>query len=138
MTAATEPVRRDFLRTVGATGLAVPYLVSSSALAQPGKPGANDRLSIALIGCGGMGRGKLERLREPAGRRRDGCMRRLAAAPRERCRSVQDSQAVRRLPRTIGPQRPRRRDHRHSATLALPDGLSMPAGRARISTCRSP
>ncbi len=52
-------LRRDFLRTAGAAGFAVPYLISSSALAQPGKPAANDRLSIALIGCGGMGRANL-------------------------------------------------------------------------------
>ena len=52
--------RREFLCTAGAAGFAVPYLISSSALAQPGKPGANDRLSIALIGCGGMGRGNLD------------------------------------------------------------------------------
>ncbi len=56
---STDFPRREFLRTAGAAGLAVPYLISSSALAQPGKPGANDRLSIALIGCGGMGRGNL-------------------------------------------------------------------------------
>ena len=49
----------SFLRTAGAAGFAVPYLISRSALAQPGKPGANDRLSIALIGCGGMGRANL-------------------------------------------------------------------------------
>ena len=56
---STDLPRREFLRTASATGLAVPYLVSSSALAQPGKPGANDRLSIALVGCGGMGRANL-------------------------------------------------------------------------------
>jgi predicted dehydrogenase len=50
--------RRNFIRNAAA-GAAVPYLVSSSALAAPGKPGANDRLSIALIGCGGMGRANL-------------------------------------------------------------------------------
>ena len=55
----TDLPRREFLYTAGAAGFAAPYLISSSALAQPGKPGANDRLSIALIGCGGMGRGNL-------------------------------------------------------------------------------
>jgi len=33
--------------------------VSASALGLDGKPGANDRLGIALIGCGGMGRANL-------------------------------------------------------------------------------
>jgi predicted dehydrogenase len=59
MNAPADVLRREFLRTAAATGLAVPYLVSSSALAGPDKPGANERLSIALIGCGGMGRGNL-------------------------------------------------------------------------------
>ena len=59
MTHPTDFPRRDFLRAAAATGLAVPYLVPSSALAQPGKPGANERLSIALIGCGSMGRANL-------------------------------------------------------------------------------
>jgi len=40
-------------------GAAVPLFVSSSVLAQPGKPGANDRIQLGLIGAGGMGRGNL-------------------------------------------------------------------------------
>ena len=56
---STDLPRRKFLHTAGAAGFAVPYLISTSALAQPGKPAANDRLSIALIGCGGMGRANL-------------------------------------------------------------------------------
>jgi predicted dehydrogenase len=59
MNPSADLPRREFIRTAAATGVAVPYLVSSSALAGPGKPGANERLSIALIGCGGMGRGNL-------------------------------------------------------------------------------
>jgi predicted dehydrogenase len=51
--------RRDFLRTAGAAGMAVPYFVSSSAMGQPGKPGANSRINVALIGCGGMGQANL-------------------------------------------------------------------------------
>ena len=60
MSPPNEFPRREFIRTAAATGLAVPCLVPSSALAAPGKPGANERLSIALIGCGGMGRGNLD------------------------------------------------------------------------------
>ena len=59
MSHPTELPRRDFLRTAGAAGAAVPYLVSSSALGQAGKPGANSRINLALIGCGSMGQGNL-------------------------------------------------------------------------------
>jgi predicted dehydrogenase len=46
--------RRDFLK---ATSLAVglPYLIPSGVLAQPGRPGANARLTVGHIGVGGMG-----------------------------------------------------------------------------------
>jgi predicted dehydrogenase len=43
-----------------AAGAAVPLYVSSSVLTQPGKPGANDRIQLGLIGAGGMGRGNLK------------------------------------------------------------------------------
>ena len=62
MSPPSEVSRREFMRkttAAGAAGVAAPYLVSSSALGQQGKPGANDKLAIALIGCGGMGRGNL-------------------------------------------------------------------------------
>lgn len=54
--------RRQFIEktaTAGAFGASAPYFVSASALGQAGKPGANDRLGIALIGCGGMGQANL-------------------------------------------------------------------------------
>jgi len=40
--------------------MAVPDFVPASALAAPGKPGANDRIQLGLIGAGGMGTGNLE------------------------------------------------------------------------------
>ncbi len=43
--------RRDFLRAA-ATTLAVPCCVPASVLAAPGRPGANDRISVGLIGAG--------------------------------------------------------------------------------------
>ncbi len=46
--------RREFLGVAGA-GLSVPYLVPHGVLAAPGKPGANDRLTVAQVGIGGMG-----------------------------------------------------------------------------------
>lgn len=47
--------RRKFLgATAGAVSL--PYFVPEGVLAQPGKPGANDRIVVASIGIGGMGR----------------------------------------------------------------------------------
>jgi predicted dehydrogenase len=46
--------RRDFLGAAAA-GLAAPYFIPSSVLAAPGKPGAAGRLTVAVIGVGGMG-----------------------------------------------------------------------------------
>jgi predicted dehydrogenase len=50
--------RRSFLtRTAkaGAVGAAVPMFVESGVLGAPGKPGANERIHVGLIGAGGMG-----------------------------------------------------------------------------------
>jgi predicted dehydrogenase len=55
--------RRDFVRrifTASTIGVAVPYFVPANALGQQGKPGANDKIGLGLIGCGGMGRGNLK------------------------------------------------------------------------------
>jgi len=57
-----EPSRRDFIRNAVATaaaGVTAPYFVSAHALGSPGKPGANDRIQLGLIGAGGMGTGNL-------------------------------------------------------------------------------
>jgi len=51
--------RRQFVRTTAAAGVAVPYFVSASALGLAAAPGANDKIHVGLIGCGGMGRGNL-------------------------------------------------------------------------------
>jgi len=52
--------RRTFVKTTAATAaVAAPYFVSAKALGQGGQPGANDRIHVGLIGCGGMGRGNL-------------------------------------------------------------------------------
>ena len=59
MTAKREEVsRRTFLGTAGSVAgaaLVFPHLISSGVLAAPGRPGANDRLTVAHIGVGGMG-----------------------------------------------------------------------------------
>ncbi len=52
--------RRQFLAASGAA-FAAPYIVPSGALAFNGRPGANDRLTVAHIGVGGMGTGHLRR-----------------------------------------------------------------------------
>ena len=55
--------RRSFLKSCGVvaatTGLPLWYLEREAALAAPAaaRPGPNDRPGVALIGCGGMGRG---------------------------------------------------------------------------------
>jgi len=46
--------RREFL-TTAAAAVSLPYLLPGEALAQPGKPGANERLTLGHIGVGGMG-----------------------------------------------------------------------------------
>ncbi len=46
--------RRRFLRTTAAL-LSTPYLVPSGVLASPGKQGAAERLTVGMIGVGGMG-----------------------------------------------------------------------------------
>jgi len=42
-----------------AAGLSAPVFVPASALARAGRPGANDRIQVGLIGAGGMGRANL-------------------------------------------------------------------------------
>jgi len=46
--------RREFL-TTAAAAVSLPYLLPGEALARPGKPGANERLTLGHIGVGGMG-----------------------------------------------------------------------------------
>jgi len=59
MTASRKPSRREFIEkaaTVGVIGVAG----TQFAQARPGRrPGPNERLHLALIGCGGMGRANL-------------------------------------------------------------------------------
>jgi predicted dehydrogenase len=47
--------RREFLGKAGTT-FAIPTIIPSGVLAAPGRPGANDRIVVANIGVGGMGR----------------------------------------------------------------------------------
>ncbi len=51
--------RREFLGKAGLVGAAVPYVVSPAALGQAGKAPPSEKIRLALIGCGGMGRGNL-------------------------------------------------------------------------------
>ena len=54
--------RRGFIgkgAAATAAGAAVPYFVSAKALGRDGQPGANEKINLGLIGCGGMGRGNL-------------------------------------------------------------------------------
>ena len=49
--------RRDFLRQ----GLVIaPLFIPSSVLAQGDRPGANDRVGVALIGCGRRGQSYID------------------------------------------------------------------------------
>ena len=54
--------RRSFIReaaSVGTAGMAVPYFVPAGALGAQGRAGANDKIGVGLICCGGMGRANL-------------------------------------------------------------------------------
>ena len=46
--------RRSFLAAAGAA-VCAPYLLPSCTLARGGRPGANDRITVAAVGVGGMG-----------------------------------------------------------------------------------
>jgi len=60
MTAPHEFSRRSFLgKTAGAAGLAAPLAVSATTLGLENTPGPNERIHVALIGCGGMGQHNL-------------------------------------------------------------------------------
>jgi predicted dehydrogenase len=62
MSQSSKLSRRRFIgktAVASAAGAAVPYYVSAQALGQDGRPGANDKINVGLIGCGGMGRGNL-------------------------------------------------------------------------------
>jgi predicted dehydrogenase len=54
MTKKSKINRRGFLATAGAAA-AAPMFIPSRALGGEGKPGANDQLTVALIGSGGRG-----------------------------------------------------------------------------------
>ena len=49
--------RRGFLRTAGTAAVGVPYVLTSEALAGPGRPAASDRIVMGFIGVGGQGGG---------------------------------------------------------------------------------
>jgi predicted dehydrogenase len=54
--------RRNFLRTsaAAAAGCSLPWLIPNHVLGKPGKPGANEMINIAVIGCGGRSQGVLQ------------------------------------------------------------------------------
>ncbi|MEX0679660.1 MAG: Gfo/Idh/MocA family oxidoreductase [Pirellulales bacterium] len=62
--------RRQFFGTtaaaLAASAIGVPLFVSRRALAAPGKPGANERITVGAIGVGGRGALLLEQLPESA------------------------------------------------------------------------
>jgi predicted dehydrogenase len=48
------------IAATGAAGASIPYFVPGGVLAGPGRPGANDKIGVGLIGCGGMGTANLK------------------------------------------------------------------------------
>jgi len=51
--------RREFLAAAGAAAVSMPYLIPSGVLAGPRRIGANEKITMAHIGVGGMGGGHL-------------------------------------------------------------------------------
>jgi len=58
------PTRRKFIKTTSATvaGIGISNMVTGSVLAPSSVTGANDRITVALIGARNMGWGDLEDL----------------------------------------------------------------------------
>ncbi len=50
--------RRSFIKTAGAAALAAPFALTHHAYGQD-RPAASNRITMALIGCGGQGRGDM-------------------------------------------------------------------------------
>jgi len=61
MSAKHKINRRRFIAATGAA-MGAPYFIPSSVFAAPGRPGANDRITIAHIGVGGRGRGLMKQI----------------------------------------------------------------------------
>lgn len=60
--------RRGFLKqgsSLAAAGITAPYFVPSTVLAAPGRPGANDRINIGVIGTGNRARMLMNQTPEP-------------------------------------------------------------------------
>lgn len=62
--------RRRFLQGIGTSlatsAIGIPWIISARALAAPGQPGANDRISVGAIGVGGRATLLLQQLPESA------------------------------------------------------------------------
>jgi predicted dehydrogenase len=66
---STHQNRRSFLRTgaaVAASAVAAPLVIPRHVLSAPGKPGANDRITVGAIGVGGRASLLLQQLPESA------------------------------------------------------------------------
>lgn len=110
--------RRRILKTAGAA-LAAPYFVPSHVLAAPGRAGANERLTFAHIGVGGMG---THHLRDMASRMKRGEVNIAAVCDADEKRLVKASE-------NAGPQADVYRDYRYvlerkdidAVVIATPD-----------------
>ena len=114
---STSPSRRQFLGTAAGGAVALSAASASRVL------GANDRIRIGVIGCGGMGTGHLGGLVKRAEADNiqvvavcDVYQRRLDAGQED-----QRGRRLPRLPQGARPQGHRRRPHRHAGPLARQD-----------------
>ena len=62
MTRDATTTRRNVLKRTAALLAAGPYVITSAALGAGDKPAASERITMALIGCGGRGRSVMQGL----------------------------------------------------------------------------
>ncbi len=114
--------RRTLLKAMGASAasaVGLPYFVPSGVRAAPGKPGANDRITVAHIGVGGMGG---YHLRDMVSRQTSGAVNIAAVCDADEARLAKALE-------TAGPQAQAYRDYRYilerkdvdAVVIATPD-----------------
>jgi predicted dehydrogenase len=56
----TQFSRRKFIRSTSAAAITAPFIIKSSVLASSGITAPSDKISLGLIGCGGLGKANLK------------------------------------------------------------------------------
>ncbi len=128
--------RRKFLASAAAA-VGAPYVIPSGVLAAAGRPGANDRLTLAHIGVGGMGGcapGRITGIPQHGDGQHRGCLRggqqSACGSCHESRRELSDVYGLPPTPRAAGHRCGR---HRFARSLACrADGARLPGWQARV------